>query len=358
MTTEGVRFSFDTDFGTLEVRRRDDGTKYVTIDSIGELLDISNEKLTGRLKRFIRKPNGEPAIKVEDLPSAMGAVALSLCGLGKHNALYYMQKIAADHVAGLTFAVATKAKLEVLPDNAEKIQPRPYRLNTSEVNAVDGKGLYEFMEVKEPFSSWISRVLSTRTEHVDYERIIVGDTVTYMIDIKEAKHICLLEDTTKGRWARNYFIEFEENARKHGLGTLATVEIHQRLDKLEEVNLHQFQVIWSEMKSQRQMLQAMSEQIGRGSGTISLLHSVSDAGVCIREAGKALSMSPRCDNQSGLPVMMEGEGWITKKGTTHWTATEWAKMNGYLVRSQQVRLTQKGLNRIKILLDDRLKVGV
>lgn len=348
--SESVRFSRDTDFGSVEIRRKADGTKFVTVDSICEMLGCSVENFSFRLKRFIQKPGGEPSLRVDDLTTAMNVIPLSMCAIGKRDALCFTQRIMADEIAGMTLPVATVHKAKVIPDRAELIEPKPFRLNAEETNAVDGKNLYEFLEVREPFAQWIVRALTGRQEHSDYERVITGDTVVYMISVREAKHISMMENNPKGRWARDYFIEFEERVRKGGFGSVATVELHQKLGELEGQILSNFRVLWEEQKSQREEMRRGLQTLTDRLDQFGTLQAPRTNQMSITTAAKLMNMPGRSDHPHSLPLLLEREGWIHRGKPMVWAASDRALLNGYMVRTVGgAKVTPKGLERLRAI---------
>lgn len=92
-------------------------------------------------------------------------------------------------------------------------------INNKEINTVNARDLYEFLEVKTRFDIWIDRKIR------EYDFIINSDFCTflsesiggrpateYYITLNMAKELAMLEKNDKGKEARKYFIDMEEKA--------------------------------------------------------------------------------------------------------------------------------------------------
>lgn len=89
----------------------------------------------------------------------------------------------------------------------------------NEQQIVSTKELHRFLEVKTPFRKWIDRMFEYGfEENVDYVRMdknVRGSlTKEYAITLDVAKHITMLQRTSKGKEIRQYLIEFEKNHSK------------------------------------------------------------------------------------------------------------------------------------------------
>ena len=94
-------------------------------------------------------------------------------------------------------------------------------IGDEEVNAVDARDLYVFLEIKKQFTDWI------RPKIKDYGFVINSDFYpsksialngremeTYIVSIDMAKELSMLSMTAKGKEARKYFIAMEKKAIK------------------------------------------------------------------------------------------------------------------------------------------------
>lgn len=85
---------------------------------------------------------------------------------------------------------------------------------------VSGRDLHEALEIKERFSVWMERQVAyfgdeittvcTPTEVRNNGGVQVRDLTDFNVSIDNAKHICLMSRTEKGREVRQYFIDLEK----------------------------------------------------------------------------------------------------------------------------------------------------
>lgn len=94
-------------------------------------------------------------------------------------------------------------------------------IGQSEVNAVDGRELHAFLEVKDIFRSWLPRRIEEYgfTEDTDWcaksHTLESGQKAKeYTLSLDMAKELSMVEKNEKGREARKYFIECEKRAKE------------------------------------------------------------------------------------------------------------------------------------------------
>ncbi len=105
----------------------------------------------------------------------------------------------------------------------EIISVQSVTINESEVNSVDARELWAFLEVGTAFSDWIKKRISEYgfTNNSDY-LVLSGRNysgigkapLVYTISIDMAKELAMVERNGKGREARRYFIECEKQLKK------------------------------------------------------------------------------------------------------------------------------------------------
>ena len=96
---------------------------------------------------------------------------------------------------------------------SDLIPIRQYRLNSQTVRTIEARELHAFLEVKTRFNDWIAR----RTEEYGFSQDIdfailkneYNEINSFHISIDMAKELAMVEKTSKGRYARRYFIECE-----------------------------------------------------------------------------------------------------------------------------------------------------
>lgn len=110
--------------------------------------------------------------------------------------------------------------LDIEPVDDGLIPVMKANIGGDEVNAVDAKILYSFLNVKTPFNKWIDRRIK------EYEFLINSDFQTflskstggrkateYILSFDMAKELSMVENNAKGREARRYFIDCEKRLR-------------------------------------------------------------------------------------------------------------------------------------------------
>ena len=87
-------------------------------------------------------------------------------------------------------------------------------LGKEKVNTVNARDLHKFLESKQDFSDWIKNLIRDFgfVQAVDFidHKIMVGDKIAkieYYISLDMAKEISMVQRSTKGKEARQYFIE-------------------------------------------------------------------------------------------------------------------------------------------------------
>lgn len=92
------------------------------------------------------------------------------------------------------------------------------------VQAVMGRDLHEFLEIKEPYTDWLPRMIeygfSAGQDFI--QKNLIGqdklgrrrETTNHIISLDMAKEISMIQRTDKGKQARQYFIECERRAKQ------------------------------------------------------------------------------------------------------------------------------------------------
>lgn len=101
----------------------------------------------------------------------------------------------------------------------------PIIKTSSNLNAVDGRTLHEFLEVGKDFSNWAKSKIEKYgfIENVDYEVYAkIGENSNggrpskeYIFSLDMAKEVSMVENNPKGREARQYFIKAEKTLSKN-----------------------------------------------------------------------------------------------------------------------------------------------
>ena len=108
------------------------------------------------------------------------------------------------------------------------------------VQAVMGRDLYKFLEVKEQYADWMKRMVTYGFEEGrDYATqkpeagatsgfVPGGNRIDHIITLDMAKEISMIQRTDKGKQARQYFIECERRYRSGEMSELDEAKLVQR----------------------------------------------------------------------------------------------------------------------------------
>ncbi len=105
-------------------------------------------------------------------------------------------------------------------------------INTNLVKTINARDLWTYLGIRRDFSTWIKTQIKSLglEENIDYIKLPLkgelsktGQTLLeYTITLNTAKHISMASRTVKGREARNYFIEIENNYKNPTPSTFIT----------------------------------------------------------------------------------------------------------------------------------------
>ncbi|MBU6955505.1 antA/AntB antirepressor family protein [Hahella sp. HN01] len=102
------------------------------------------------------------------------------------------------------------------------------RLGGASAQLVDARLLHQFLESAQDYSTWIKRrirkygfeenvdyLIHQTVEQVPHQGSTRSSTKTeYFLTLDTAKEVAMVERTSRGRWARRYFIECERQLYK------------------------------------------------------------------------------------------------------------------------------------------------
>ena len=93
-------------------------------------------------------------------------------------------------------------------------------IGEDEVNAVDAREVWKFLEIKTHFPEWIKNRINVTgfiqgTDFIGKQDFLFSPPrKDYFVSINMAKHICMMERNEKGNQARDYFIACETKAKE------------------------------------------------------------------------------------------------------------------------------------------------
>jgi anti-repressor protein len=93
-------------------------------------------------------------------------------------------------------------------------------INGSEVNSVNSREVYEYLNINTPYSMWIQRAIEkyefAENEDFTINKIVIRNNFQfdYIVTMDMAKELCMVSNSDKGKETRKYFIEVEKIANK------------------------------------------------------------------------------------------------------------------------------------------------
>lgn len=119
-------------------------------------------------------------------------------------------------------------------------------INGADVNSVNARTLWDFLQSKQEFSAWIKNRIK-KYGFIEFEDFLIKLSKTsngrpmaeYIITLDMAKELAMVENNIKGRQARQYFIKCEKELNKKSLPThLETARLLvQTLEEKEQLML-------------------------------------------------------------------------------------------------------------------------
>jgi phage anti-repressor protein len=96
------------------------------------------------------------------------------------------------------------------------------KIGTEEVNAVDARELWVFLESKQDFSTWTKNRIEQYgfvqgVDFIQFHNFVESDSrarIEYTLSLDMAKELSMVERNAKGKQARQYFIECERRLRQ------------------------------------------------------------------------------------------------------------------------------------------------
>lgn len=187
------------------------------------------------------------------------------------------------------------------------------KFNNSQINSIDARTLYEFLEVKSKFATWIQNRIAKYgfIENIDFVTISNflengGRLIEYHISIDMAKELSMVENNKKGREARLYFIEKEKevNQKQHITPQLPQnyVEALEYLVKAEKEKL----VLENTIKEKEQVIQTKDKQIENAKA---LFKQIADKTGCVKFKACARQLSL---TDTILRTLLIENGWRQK----------------------------------------------
>lgn len=94
------------------------------------------------------------------------------------------------------------------------------KINDAEVNSVNSRDIYNYLEVKQQYADWIKLAIEKyefeENEDFTIHKFVNGKATQkdYIVTIDMAKELCMVSNTQKGKETRKYFIKVEKQAKQ------------------------------------------------------------------------------------------------------------------------------------------------
>jgi len=102
----------------------------------------------------------------------------------------------------------------------ELIKIEKIQIGTENINSVNSRDIYEYLEVGAQYSNWIQRAIEkydfTENEDFTINKIVNGKNMQYdyIVSMDMAKELCMVSNTEKGKETRKYFIQAEKQSQR------------------------------------------------------------------------------------------------------------------------------------------------
>ena len=100
------------------------------------------------------------------------------------------------------------------------IQISKTSINGAEINSVNSRDIYDYLEIKRQYSDWIKDCISKydfeNNQDFTIHKFVNGKATQkdYIVTLDVAKELCMVSDSLKGKETRKYFIEVEKQQNK------------------------------------------------------------------------------------------------------------------------------------------------
>lgn len=187
-------------------------------------------------------------------------------------------------------------------------------IRIDEKNKVDGRELYEFLQVKTPYTIWFERMCEYGfVEDVDFwtanKNVIRVDGVEmpqkkidHELTISMAKELCMIQRTERGKQARLYFIECEKRLKA------MQAPSYQISDPIERAKA------WIKEQEQLKKLAAQNEEM-QPKALFADAVSSSHTSILIRDLAKLIKQNGVDIGQNRLYAWLREKGYLIKSGS-------------------------------------------
>jgi len=222
------------------------------------------------------------------------------------------------------------------------------------VQAVNARNLHAFLEVGKDFSNWIKDRIEQYgfLENQDFtvfanpgENYRGGRPAKeYAITLDMAKELSMVERNSKGKQARQYFLDCERRAKVAGLDPLAVLS--------DPATLRGMLLSYSEKML---ALEAGNEEMKPKAEALERI-AIADGSLCLTDAAKCLQVRPKglfgwLSQNHWIYRRAGGSGWLgyqdkLQRGLLEHKVTTVERSDGTVKVAEQVHVTPKGLAKL------------
>lgn len=210
-------------------------------------------------------------------------------------------------------------------------------------NKVDGRSLYDFLQVKTPYTMWFERMCEYGfVENTDFwtanKNVIRADGVempqkqiNHKLTIDMAKEISMIQRNERGKQARLYFIECEKRVKA------MQAPSYQIADPIERAKA------WIKEQEHLQQLAVQNEEM-KPKALFADAVTASSNSILIRDLAKLLSQNGVPIGQNRLYEKLRQEGYLIKSGSDKNMPTQRAMEMKLFEIKEGTRLDGNGVN--------------
>jgi len=236
------------------------------------------------------------------------------------------------------------------------IQIQTQQIGTDNVNSVNSRDIYEYLEVKTVYANWIQRAIEKYdfVENVDYIKIspfskngnreVSGfkEREDYIVTLDMAKELCMVSNTAKGKETRKYFIECEKRLTQ--TKPLSYEELMRNALYLADSKVKELQI---ENKTLNNVLEEQKPKVAFANSV-----SSSNDSILIGAFAKAISTEEFTIGQNRLFEYLRDKGYLISFGQAYNQPLQKYIDNGYFEVSQRTINNPNGT--IKLVLTTKI----
>jgi len=226
-----------------------------------------------------------------------------------------------------------------LNEKSQLIKISKNKINGAEINSVNAREIYDYLEIKTRFDTWIKRAIEKYDfkEGVDFCSFLSESTggrkaTEFIVTIDMAKELAMLENNSKGKEVRKYFIKVEKQANK-------PLSIDQLLDYNKKV-----------IEDLRSSNLVLTKKIEKDSPKVLFANSVSqsESSILVGQFAKAISTNDFKIGQNRLFSWLRDNKYLIANGSRFNQPMQKYIDNGYFEVIERTINNPDGSTRITV----------